>query len=186
MDAAALLRPDLLAGRVIALGGGEALGPPLTALGAATVALAPTLDEEAAAAQVKGPLDVLLHDLRPAFGTGGHDGLRAALDTAWVTARAVATTAFIPEQRGGRIVLLAPAPDDADPAAEGVRSGAENLARTLSIEWARHAITTVAITPGAATADAELGALAAFLASPAGAYYSGCRLALGETALEAA
>jgi len=190
MDATALLRPNLLAGRTIALGGGEALGPSLSALGAATVALPATLDEQVAAEHVRGALaahgalDLLLHDLRPAFGAGGHDALRAALDTAWVTVRAVATTAFVPGERGGRIVLVAPPPSDrdADPAAAGVRSGAENLARTLSIEWARHAITTVAITPGGGTADTELGALAAYLASPAGAYYSGCRLALGEAA----
>jgi NAD(P)-dependent dehydrogenase (short-subunit alcohol dehydrogenase family) len=180
VDATALLRPDLLAGRMVALGGGTALGPPLAALGARTMALPPTLDEDEAARQASGPADVLLHDLRPAFGAGGHDALRTALDTAWVTVRAVATTAFIPQERGGRIVLIAPPPSPADPAAAGVRSGAENLARTLSIEWARHGVTTVAITPGPATSDAELSALAAYLASPAGAYYSGCRLALGE------
>lgn len=189
MDATELLRPGLLADRVVALGGGSALGPPLAALGATTAALPATLDEQEAAEHARGALathggvDLLLHDLRPAFGGGGAAALRDALDLAWVTIRALASTAFIPGARGGRVVLVAPRADAADPAAAGVRSAAENLARTLSIEWARYGITTVAITPGAGTGDAPLGALAAFLASPAGAYWSGCRLALDELAL---
>jgi NAD(P)-dependent dehydrogenase (short-subunit alcohol dehydrogenase family) len=190
MDATALLRPGLLDGRVVALGGGSGLAPPLAALGAATPALLPTLDEGEAAEHARvalathGALDVLLHDLRPAFGAGGGDGLRAALDLAWVTARAVATTAFIPGERGGRIALLAPRPGGSHPdaAAEAVRAATENLARTLSIEWSRYGIRTVAIAPGAGTSDAELAALAAYLASPAGDYFSGCRLALGDVA----
>ncbi len=186
MDATALLRPGLLADRVVALGGGDVLGPPLAALGAVTAVLLATADEDEASAHTQGALtahgaiDVLLHDLRPAFGTGGHDGLRTTLDTAWVTIRAVATTAFIPAERGGRVVIVAPRPDTVDPSAAGVLAAAENLSRTLSIEWARHAITTTAITPGETTTDAEIAALTAYLASPAGDYFSGCRLALGE------
>lgn len=186
MDATALLRPGLLTGRVVALGGGSALGPPLAALGATTAALPATLDEDeaaqhaAAALAAHGGIDLLLHDVRPAFGSGGHAALRTALDGAWVTVRAVATSAFIPDARGGKVVLVAPPPGDAS--AAGVRAGVENLARTLSIEWARHAITTVAIAPGAATGDEEIAALVAFLASPAGDYWSGCRLALDELA----
>src|SRR6185436_9179829 len=187
MDATALLRSHLLDGRLVALGGGgtdeaDALGAPLSALGAATPRLPATLDEAAMSAAVDPQTDALVHDLRPAFGTGGDDALRAALDLAWITVRAVANAAFLPEARGGRIALIAPAPDDADPSSAGVRAATENLARTLSIEWARHGVTTVAIAPGPATTDAELAALAAFLASPAGAYFSGCRLALGEVA----
>ena len=149
MDATALLRPGLLADRVVALGGGGALGQPLEALGARTCALLVTGDEEEAAEHARdalashGHVDVLLYDLRPAFGDGGHDGLRAALDSAWITIRAVATTAFIPGERGGRTIVVSPSPRDADPSAAGVRAAAENLARTLSIEWARHGITTV-------------------------------------------
>jgi NAD(P)-dependent dehydrogenase (short-subunit alcohol dehydrogenase family) len=188
MDATALLRPHLLDGCVVALGGGgDALvSSPLTALGVTTRQLPRTLDEEALAAAVDPLTDVLVHDLRPAFvGGGGDEALRATLDLAWVTVRAVANTAFIPDARGGKVTLIAPRPDDADVAAAGVRAAAENLARTLSIEWARHSIVTVALTPGAHTADAELVALAAYLASPAGDYFSGCRLALGELGLTA-
>jgi NAD(P)-dependent dehydrogenase (short-subunit alcohol dehydrogenase family) len=190
MDATALLRPGLLAERVVALGGGSALGPPLAALGATTAALPATLDEDDAAAHVSGSLvahsriDTLLHDLRPAFGAGGGEALRAALDTAWVTVRAVAAAAFIPDARGGKVTLIAPPPAEgaAAPAAAGARAATENLARTLSVEWARYGIRTVAITPGSRTTDAELAALAAYLASPAGDYFSGCRLRLGEIA----
>ncbi len=192
MDATSLLRPHLLDGRLIALGGGapDALAAPMRELGATTAPLPDAPDEDAMAAAVDAATDVLLHDLRPAFAAGGGDALRVTLDLAWITARAVANAAFIPQERGGRIVLVAPAAEGipsagADPAAAGVRAAAENLARTLSIEWARHRITTVTIAPGAATTDAEIAALAAFLASPAGAYWSGCRLSLGEVAVSA-
>lgn len=184
MDATALLRPGLLDGRVVALGGGgdgRAFADPLAALGATTYALPAALDEDAMAAAVDPATDALVHDLRPACGAGLH----AALDHAWVTVRAVANAAFIRDARGGKVVIVAPPPDDANPEAAGVRAAAENLARTLSIEWARHGIVTVAITPGVATTDAELAALAAYLASPAGDYFSGARLALGETPVTA-
>jgi hypothetical protein len=200
MDATALLRPALLDGLVVALSGGDGESPfaaPLAALGARTAALPATLDEDAMAAAVDPTTHVLVHDLRPAFTHANHDDpLRAALDLAWVTIRAVANAAFIPgsgagpasgghvaasgTRSGGKVALIAPAPDHNAPAAAAARAAAENLARTLSIEWARHGITTVAITPGVDSADAELAALAAYLASPAGDYFSGCRLALGE------
>ena len=60
------------------------------------------------------------------------------------------------------------------------RAGLENLARTLSIEWARHGIRTAALQPGRETDPDEVAELTAFLASRAGDYYSGCRFALGE------
>jgi NAD(P)-dependent dehydrogenase (short-subunit alcohol dehydrogenase family) len=47
----------------------------------------------------------------------------------------------------GRLLFLAPAPD-AGPHAPAARAALENLARTLSVEWARFGITAVAITPG--------------------------------------
>ncbi len=58
------------------------------------------------------------------------------------------------------------------------RAGLENLARTLSIEWSRYHVTTVAVAPGAGTPAGEVAALTAYLASPAGAYFSGCLLDL--------
>jgi NAD(P)-dependent dehydrogenase (short-subunit alcohol dehydrogenase family) len=188
MDALALLRPQLLDDRVVALGGGgEApFAATLGALGAATAHLPAAPDEETMAGAVDPSTNVLVHDLRPAFADGARDvALRATLDLAWVTVRAVANAAFIPAGRGGKVTLIAPraaGPESADVAAAGVRAAAENLARTLSIEWARHGITTVAITPGADTVEHEIAAVVAYLASPAGDYHSGCRLALGEVA----
>jgi NAD(P)-dependent dehydrogenase (short-subunit alcohol dehydrogenase family) len=94
----------------------------------------------------------------------------------------VAERAFLPgagreQARGGRIVYVAPAPQGGAHA-EAARAGLENLSRTLSIEWARHQTTTVTIAPGDETAAQELAALVAYLASPAGAYFSGCLLDL--------
>ncbi len=177
-----MFRPGLLAGVVVAVGGGGvAFGSELEGLGAAVVALPVGDDEEAMAAAVAaaGPVDVLVHDLRPSFGRGGPDGFTAAVDGAWIATRAVATTAFLPAERGGRITLVAPAPAADDPHAAAARAAVENLARTLSTEWARFGVRVVAVTPGMSTTDAELVSVAAYLASPAGDYFSGCVLSLG-------
>jgi NAD(P)-dependent dehydrogenase (short-subunit alcohol dehydrogenase family) len=107
----------------------------------------------------------------------GTAALLACLDASWNVTRAVVNGAFLPDARGGRIVYLAPAPDGGEHAG-AARAALENLARTLSIEWARYGISTVTIAPGASTAAAEVGALSAYLASPAGAYFSGCLLDL--------
>jgi NAD(P)-dependent dehydrogenase (short-subunit alcohol dehydrogenase family) len=119
------------------------------------------------------PLHVLVFDAAAAFAAGG---LRAALDGAWEAIHPAGTERMI-AARDGQVVLLAPRPD-AGPDAEAARAGLENLARTLSIEWARHQIRIVAIHPGPGTPAAEVGRLTAFVASPAGAYYSGCRFSL--------
>ena len=116
--------------------------------------------------------DVLVFD-------GSAGGMREVLDGAWDAIRPVAVETMIPRE-DGRIVLLAPRPGDA--VAAGVRAGLENLARTLSVEWARFQIRPVAILPGTATSPAEVSELVAFLASPAGEYYSGCVFELGAVA----
>jgi NAD(P)-dependent dehydrogenase (short-subunit alcohol dehydrogenase family) len=103
------------------------------------------------------------------------DAVRAALDGAWDAVRPAARRMI--EAGGGLVVLLAPGPGGA--AAEAARAGLENLARTLSVEWARFGVRPVAILPGRATSPAEVAELAAFLASEAGAYYSGCVFTLG-------
>jgi hypothetical protein len=73
------------------------------------------------------------------------------------------------------VVLLCPRPD-AGPHADAARAALENLARTLSVEWARHAVTTVAVAPGSATSAEELATFACFVVSRGGDYLSGCRL----------
>jgi hypothetical protein len=90
------------------------------------------------------------------------------IDTAFDATRDVAN-AWIEAERGGKVVFVAPR-DDAPQ-----RAALENLARTLSIEWARYGITPTAILPGS---DEDVAELVAFLASPAGNYYSGCAFTL--------
>ena len=136
------------------------------------------------AVQESGGVDLLVLDGAGLFaaglarGAGGHRALRACLDGAWSATRAVVNHAFLQAaEPRGRIVYLAPAPD-AGEYAEAARAGLENLARTLSIEWARHAITTTTIAPRAASETREVATLVAYLASPAGAYFSGSLLDL--------
>jgi NAD(P)-dependent dehydrogenase (short-subunit alcohol dehydrogenase family) len=134
-------------------------------------------------------------------GDVARGALGVCLQVSWNVTRALANRAFLERERGGRIVYLAPAAaahlapaaapavaaeDDAGERSEIVpvqhadaaRAGLENLSRTLSIEWARYGITSVTIAPGAGTSNAEIAALTAYLASPAGAYFSGCLLDL--------
>jgi hypothetical protein len=140
--------------------------------------LAAAVEERAAALGAAGgrtaPPDTVGVDVLVFDGSSG--GMRDVLDAAWDAIRPVATGTMIPRE-DGRIVLLAPRPGDA--VAAGVRAGLENLARTLSVEWARFQIRPVAILPGTATSPAEVAELVAFLASPAGEYYSGCAFELG-------
>lgn len=117
---------------------------------------------------IEGEVGVLVWDASPAGSA------LDAIDGAWLAVRPVATLAMA---GGGLIVLVAPPPGDAQ--AEAARAGLETMARTLSIEWARLAIRPVAILPGAATPASEVAELVAYLASPAGAYFSGCRFELG-------
>jgi NAD(P)-dependent dehydrogenase (short-subunit alcohol dehydrogenase family) len=185
MHAAAplLLLPGLLDGRVVALAGAARHTATLCAqLGAATPALdADLLDEDAviAAAAALGPVGTLVCDAAGSFADagGGLDGLRAAIDGAWNATRAVVNAALRPAG-GGKVVLLGPRPGDGAHAG-ALRAALENTARTLSIEWARHAIRTTAVLPGDATADDDVARLIAFLASPAGDYFSGCAFTMG-------
>lgn len=182
-----LLRADLLDGQVVAVAGIASrevvVATTCAALGAATPVLdAPLLDEEAVtrAAAALGRVDTLACDAAAPFvaAGGGLDGLRAGLDGAWNATRAVANAAWRPaagesEAAGGKLVLIAPRPGT------GAHAGAlaaalENLARTLSVEWARYGIRTTAILPGDGASDEELATLVAYLASPAGDYFSGC------------
>ena len=163
-----LLRPGLLEGRAILVAGAGELGE-------AAASACSGLGASVARDELPDPLHTLVFDAADAFATGG---LRAALDGAWEAVRPAGVERMIPAG-DGQVVLLAPRPG-AGKHVEATRDGLENLARTLSIEWARHQVRIVALHPGAGTPAAEVGALTAFLASPAGAYYSGCRFSLGE------
>jgi NAD(P)-dependent dehydrogenase (short-subunit alcohol dehydrogenase family) len=219
--ASKLLRPGLLEGVSVLLAVppgppsegalGEAVSAACAALGARVSSCWPEAAEEAAldvaVANVMreiGRIDLLAVDGAGLFayalaqGGDGHAALRACVDAAWNATRAVVNGALLPAAEGGSVVYLAPAPD-AGEYAPAACAGLENLARTLSIEWARHGIVTVTVAPGAEgvargaegvargaeglapgaqSAAGEVAALVAYLASPAGAYFSGCVLDL--------
>jgi NAD(P)-dependent dehydrogenase (short-subunit alcohol dehydrogenase family) len=173
MAATALLRPGLLTGTTVLLAAaeppsrfGEAAVARCGALGAEVhrAVVDPTGDE----AEGRDGVDVVVWDGASLAGP------RDVLDGAWLALRPNARRMI--DADGGKLVLIAPAPADA--AAEAARAGVENLARTLSIEWSRYGWRIVTILPGRRSSDAEVAEVVAFLASPAGAYYSGCALAL--------
>jgi hypothetical protein len=178
------LRAGLLDGRRVAIAGGPdgAIAARLTELGATVDAIGPATlaDEEGAAAwaRERAPLAAAVVCTAAAFGPGGPLQLAGALELSWRAARAFAAGAPSGSPQPGRLMLVAPGPD-AGPHAPAARAGLENLARTLSVEWARFAVTAVAIAPGPGTDDAEVAELIAYLASDAGGYFSGCRFDLG-------
>lgn len=191
MLALELLRGGLLEGTSVLLAGATGSEAPLagavceafTELGARVHVCAPEVGEEAsvdemitvAIAELER-LDMLVVD---GAGLFAHGGLRTCLDATWNVTRAVVNCAFLPGEQGGRIVYLAPGGRGrSSEQADAARAGLENLARTLSIEWARHAITVVTVALGADISAGEVAALTAYLASPAGAYFSGCLLDL--------
>jgi citronellol/citronellal dehydrogenase len=178
-----IFAPGLLEGRVALVAGGggpaRAAAMELSSLGA-TVVECDLLDEEAADGLVDdvlarhGRVDILVND---ASGSAEAEGA-PDLEANWPLTRAVAAKAMIPEGRGGKIVHLAPAPDEGEHAATA-RAAVENLTRVLSIEWARYGIALAALTPGNTGGGEELGWLVAYLASPGGDYFSGAVLDLG-------
>jgi NAD(P)-dependent dehydrogenase (short-subunit alcohol dehydrogenase family) len=177
-----VLRDGLLEGRTIALDG-EAGGEVASAVTEVCRGLGARVEPFDPDAVQPAP-DTLVVDAAGRFASAaatspeGLGPLRAAADEAWVAVRAAATGSLIEAPGGGKVVLLAPAPG-AGPHAEAARAALENMARTLSIEWARHDIRVTAIHPGPDTAAAEVAGLVAYLASPAGDYFSGCVFSLG-------
>jgi NAD(P)-dependent dehydrogenase (short-subunit alcohol dehydrogenase family) len=145
-------------------------------------------DAVAAALAELGEVRLLVVDAASAFaaaqGAGSEaasgperDALVRALEASWRVTQAVANAAFIERGTSGQIIYIAPAPD-AGIHADAARAGLENLARTLSIEWARYRIAPVTIAPASGTSADQIAALCAYLASPAGDYFSGCLLDL--------
>ncbi len=125
----------------------------------------------------------------------------------WLMTHAVATKAFIPENRGGKVISITLSPHNGMPGmvhSGAARAAVENLMRGLSIEWARFQIKLCAIAAGqfdtetlrtkypkemvetvASTVPAQrLGTeeewawLVAYLASPAGDFYSGTTITM--------
>jgi hypothetical protein len=173
-----VLRDGLLEGRAVALAGGPSadIAAALERLGARVEAV-PALDgadEERVGewARSRAPLHALIYVAGGGAGPAG-GGLEDLLADVWVAVREVAVGALIPGSEGGKIVLVAPA------SASAAQAGLENLARTLSVEWARYGVTVVAVVPGARARPADLAEFACYLVSPAGDYFSGTRFDLG-------
>jgi citronellol/citronellal dehydrogenase len=133
--------------------------------------------------------------------------IRLNVEGTWLMTHAVATKAMIPGSRGGKILNVTLSPHHGLPGmahSSAARAAVENLTRVLSIEWARFGIKLTALAAGAfdtetlrakypkpvvdgvaATVplgrlgtEAEFAWLVAYLASPAGDYFSGSILTL--------
>ena len=108
-----------------------------------------------------------------------------ALDEAWPVIQGVVADSMIPagplpDGATRKVLLIGPRPAGTGASSsEPARAALENLARTLSVEWARFSIVAAMVAPGEDTTDEQVATLAAFLCSSAGHYYSGCRFSLG-------
>jgi citronellol/citronellal dehydrogenase len=133
--------------------------------------------------------------------------IRLNVEGTWLMTHAVATKAMIPESRGGKILNVTLSPHHGLPGmahSSAARAAVENLTRVLSIEWSRFGIKLTALAAGAFDTDTlrtkypkpvvegvagtvplgrlgteeEFAWLVAYLASPAGDYFSGAILTL--------
>jgi citronellol/citronellal dehydrogenase len=181
-----VLRPGVLEELTLCVvGDGAAERERAAALGARVVTVDGDLaDEDAVAVAVGalGRIDVLVVDAASAFvaAGGGMAGLRRAVDDGWNVVRAVVNASWVTEgesggeaANGGKVIFLAPAAD-AGEHANAVGAALENAARTLSVEWARFGVRITAVRPRKGASADERAELVAFLASPAGDYFTGC------------
>ena len=133
--------------------------------------------------------------------------IRLNVEGTWLMTNTVATRAMIPDARGGKIVNVTLSPHHGLPGmahSSAARAAVENLTRVLSIEWARFGIRLTAVAPGPMATETlrtkypkpvvegvagtvplgrlgtedEFAWLVAYLASPAGDYFSGAVLTL--------
>jgi len=187
------LRPGLLEGASVLVGAGSAgpfageierrlseLGARVARVGTVTpVEGDAAAEEQLAEREVARALETLgearLVAVDAAWSEGGEEELEQTMRLTWAVTRAAANAAFLDPGREGRIVLVAPGSGEL---AASAAAALENLARTLSIEWARHGVTSVALAPGPQTGPGEVAEVVAYLASPAGAYLSGTLLDL--------
>ncbi|MGA9315604.1 MAG: SDR family oxidoreductase [Solirubrobacteraceae bacterium] len=128
--------------------------------------------------------------------------IRLNVEGTWLMTHAVATKAMIPSGRGGKVFSVTLSPHNGMPGmahSGAARAAVENLMRTLSVEWARFDIRLLALAAGqfetrtlltkyppaivdriAHTiplgrmgSEQEFAWLVAYLASPAGDFFSG-------------
>ncbi len=179
------LRDDVLEHARIVVAGGGNLAQACVPLGADVLTLDADLLDEAATAAAAGRVGaatMLIVNAAPLLGSagGGTAALAACVDGSWNALRSLANAVFIPGGYG-RAVIVAPRPSGGEHAG-AARAALDNLARTTSIEWARHGVRVVTVQPGDATPDSAVEDLLAYLASPAGDYFSGCSIELGAVA----
>lgn len=82
--------------------------------------------------------------------------MRLNVEGTWLMTHAVATQAFIPDARGGKVVSVTLSPHNGLPGmahSSAARAAVENLMRVLSIEWARHGIRLNAVASGFVATD---------------------------------
>ncbi|MEZ5075976.1 MAG: SDR family oxidoreductase [Solirubrobacterales bacterium] len=124
----------------------------------------------------------------------------------WLMTHAAATKAFIPQQ-GGKVLSVTLSPHNGMPGmvhSGAARAAVENMMRTLSVEWSRFGIRTCSVAAGHFATETlltkypqqvvdnvarsvplgrtgrpeEIAWLIAYLASPAGDYYSGTTITI--------
>lgn len=128
--------------------------------------------------------------------------IRLNVEGTWNVTHAVATKAMIPSGRGGKVFSVTLSPHNGMPGmahSGAARAAVENLMRTLSVEWARFGIRLLALAAGQFETETlrtkypqaiveriaetiplrrlgteqEFASLVAYLASPAGDFFSG-------------
>jgi citronellol/citronellal dehydrogenase len=128
--------------------------------------------------------------------------IRLNVEGTWLLTHAVATKAMIPSGRGGKVFSVTLSPHNGMPGmahSGAARAAVENLMRTLAVEWARFDIRLLALAAGQFATDTlltkypkaivdrvahtiplgrlgteqEFAWLIAYLASPAGDFFSG-------------
>ncbi len=106
-----------------------------------------------------GRIDILVNNaggqfLAPAENItpkGFRTVIRLNLEGTWLMTHTVATKAFIPSGRGGRVVSVTLTPHTGLVGmahSSAARAGVEGLMRVLAIEWARFGINCVSVAPG--------------------------------------
>jgi citronellol/citronellal dehydrogenase len=114
-----------------------------------------------------GIVDVLVNNAGGQFLSPAEEitpkGFRAVvrlnLEGTWLMTHAVATKAFIPSGRGGKVISLTLTPHTGLPGmahSTAARAAVESLMKVLAIEWARYGITLVAVAPGVVATDTFL------------------------------